>query len=155
MDPKLKIWETGLVCEKCRRKAVALTFLKSGEVWGRHELTRSLVGKRICHTCVARYLTLIFGEKPSTYRWRNRLMFLAIVFFTASWVLLITQIQLATSAILFLFFIGSIAVWKALGSRKPRSFKVVSPRAPLINTADFFESSTGQATTPEQQRLTL
>ncbi len=150
MDPKLKIWETGLVCEKCRRKAVALTFLKSGEVWDKHERTRNLVGKRICHTCVARYLNLIFGEKPPTNIWMNRLMFLAIGFFTASWVLLITQIQLVLSAILFFFFVGSIAVWKALEARKPRSLKVVSPRAPLINTGDIFESSTGQATTLEE-----
>ncbi len=153
MDPKLKIWETGLICEKCRRKAVALTFVKSGDVWDKHKRTKNLVGKRICHTCVARYLylNLTLSEKSPTNRWMNRLMFLAIVFFTASLVLLITQIQLLLSAILFFFSVGSIAVWRALESRKPRApLKIVSPRAPLIYTSDFFESSAGQATTPEE-----
>ena len=72
MDPKLKIWETGLVCEKCRRKAVALTFVKSGDVWDKHERTRNLVGKRICYTCVARYLNLILSENlPPTDEWTD------------------------------------------------------------------------------------
>ncbi len=138
------------MCENCRRKAVALTLIKPEDVLNKLESTRKLVDKKICYTCIARYFSLNFIEEPPS-KWSDRLIYLAIVFFITSWLLLIVQIELALSAILFILFIGSIAVRKAL---EPKTHRIpigsVGPNAPLINTAEFFESSTVQAKALEQ-----
>ncbi len=120
---------------------MALTLIKSEDVLNKHEPTKKLVGKKICYTCIARYFSLNFMEEPRS-KWSVRFIYLAIVFFTTSWLLMIMQIQLALSAILFIFFIGSIAVRITLEPIRHRiPIGSVGPNAPLINTAVFFESS--------------
>ncbi len=149
-DPKLKIWETGLICENCRRKAVALTLIKSGDAINKREFTNKLVDKKICYTCIARYFSLNYFEQPPS-KWSGRSLYLALVFFTAGWLLLIMQIQLVLSATLFILFITSIAVRKALEPKKHRvPIGSRGPNGPLINTADFFETSTVQSKALEQ-----
>jgi len=89
------------------------------------------------------YLHLITRDKPAS-KWSDRSIFVALAFFTASWILLITQTYLALSAVLFLFFIGSIVAHKMLGPRKQRAWlSQVDRSAPLINTAEFLELSVG------------
>ena len=154
MDPKLKRWETGLVCDHCGRKAVVLTLVKPGDLWDQQEWSRKYVGKRICQRCASRSLTSILTgwNPPKHSKIEIVWMFVGIVLFIvsiAAFVLApLARISLVIPSIIFITFIGVEFSWMMVVNRwslrKERSHKqptTVVPPGPISIEGFFRESA--------------
>jgi hypothetical protein len=145
----LKRWETGLVCENCNRKAVALTLIKPGDIWGQHRRTRYFVGKRVCYRCVSNTLSwLLLGNILETAS-LSLLEFALFIAGVASFVGFCITGLLGVSPLLTItflilsgtFFVPEPLLRKRIMTRRLGA-KMKKPLVSLVSTKGFFENQT-------------
>lgn len=146
LDPKVKRWETGLVCESCKRKAVALNLFKPGDIWDRKRLTRKFIGKRLCCSCTTGLVRVASLSYDPGALWRESLPFvLAGLFFGSGIGGAVTGfLNLRTiSLILWLmFFLTMVAFLVGLAvekiRRKPTNEPLPAFVPPTISLESFY-----------------
>jgi hypothetical protein len=149
-DPKLKRWETGLVCEHCKRKAVALTYIKPGDIWDKEKWSRRYVGKRICQRCASRSLNAIFGPKRLLANmgvFEKLMIVQAIVFFASVAGFAVTSLSHVPPTIPLVLFLAAIGIFLIripvmifTRKKQPTPLRPSEPSIPLINIEGFFDA---------------